>query len=141
MSELTKKTLVAGFLYHENKVLLLRRVGSKTFLPDFYERPGGHKEGAEDLETALAREFLEETGLSVIVGSQYFEYTHPIGETQYTEHSFFVKTQEDPTLISLSSEHNEYVWVSKDDLNKFKIDPNEKKAIIKGFENINSYSL
>ena len=139
MGELIKKTLVAGFLYHQDKVLLLRRVSSKTFLPDFYERPGGHQEGDEDLETAITREFLEETGLSIIVGSQYFEYSHPIDEIQYTEHSFFVKTEEDPILISLSSEHSKYVWVDKNELDQYKIDPNEKRAILEGFENIGSY--
>ncbi|MBT3813999.1 NUDIX hydrolase [Candidatus Woesearchaeota archaeon] len=139
MDKLTQKTLVAGFLYHQDKVLLLRRVSSKTFLPDFYERPGGHQEVDEDLETAIIREFLEETGLSIIVGSQYFEYTHPIDETQYTEYSFFVKAQEDPISISLSSEHSKYVWVDKNELDQYKIDPNEKRAILEGFENIGSY--
>jgi 8-oxo-dGTP pyrophosphatase MutT (NUDIX family) len=139
MGELVEKDLVAGFLYCQNKVLLLKRSSSKKFLRGFFERPGGHKEEGESLETAVTRELLEEANLSVMVGTQYFKYTHPINDTLYTEYSFFVKSNQEPLNISLSSEHDLYAWAGIEELDNYKIDPNEKRAIIQGFKNIGSY--
>ena len=56
---------VAVILIEENEILLVRRLGS-------YERmwciPCGHVEWDEDVREAGAREFYEETGLTVSIG-------------------------------------------------------------------------
>ena len=56
---------VAVILMEENEILLVRRLGS-------YERmwciPCGHVEWDEDVREAGAREFYEETGLTVSIG-------------------------------------------------------------------------
>ena len=85
---------VAGLLVHEGKLLLARHMRAKE---TYWVAPGGHVEGGEDLACALAREFLEETGLSVEVGelvmvndviapsrrvlNLYFEVEAPSAET------------------------------------------------------------
>lgn len=64
---------VSGILLHSNKVLLGRRVKDDPSLPGMWCSPGGGVEFGETLVQALAREFMEEVGLSIeIIDSQPF---------------------------------------------------------------------
>jgi len=133
-----KKTLVSGFVYHNKKVLLLKRNKNKKYFPEHYERPGGHLEKIDSsLEQAISREILEETGLDINIGKMYFTYSNKIDKISYTEHSFLVQLNELEHKIKLSEdEHVSYKWVSQEKLDNYKIDVNEKKAILAGFKTL-----
>jgi 8-oxo-dGTP pyrophosphatase MutT (NUDIX family) len=132
---MSEKTLVAAFIYHNNRVLLLQRSNHKKLFKDHFERPGGHKENADgSLEDAVARECLEEIGLNVEVGKKYFTYTNTIGDTNYTEHSFLVKLNGGGVV--LGDEHVSYLWALESELNNYLIDSYERKAILQGFAEI-----
>ncbi len=62
---------VFGLCHHDDRLLLVRH---RALLHDgsFWEPPGGGVEFGESLTDAVAREFLEETGLVVRVGSFLF---------------------------------------------------------------------
>jgi 8-oxo-dGTP diphosphatase len=57
--------VVAGLLYHEDELLLVRQQGPPDPLPS-YALPGGVVEPGELLTAALCREVKEETGLEVM---------------------------------------------------------------------------
>src|SRR5438046_10752887 len=54
---------VAFMLIEDNRVLAEKRKLTKTLVPGAVALPGGHMEGDEDPEEALARELLEELGI------------------------------------------------------------------------------
>jgi 8-oxo-dGTP diphosphatase len=53
------------FLFHEGRVLLVRRAPDAAILPGVYNGVGGHVESGEDLFGSARREVREETGLEV----------------------------------------------------------------------------
>lgn len=61
----TVEVAVGGVAVHDGKVLLVRRAQP----PDSgaWSIPGGRVEFGEDLREALVREFVEETGLEIVV--------------------------------------------------------------------------
>lgn len=55
-----------GICWHENKVLMVNHIGLGS--RNFWAPPGGGVEFGESLSETLEREFIEETGLQVVIG-------------------------------------------------------------------------
>lgn len=110
----------AFILNKKSQVLLVKRSDTDTFLPGFWELPGGGVDGEESPQEALEREIREEVGLSVSV-------YEPLKMSQYTlEENVekIIKTEicflcipEASTTVTLSHEHAEYRWVSQEEIN------------------------
>ncbi|MBI5886051.1 MAG: NUDIX hydrolase [Deltaproteobacteria bacterium] len=64
--------LVAGLIIRGNRLLLVHNVKHNGFR---VEPPGGKRHGNETREEAVAREVMEETGLSVHVGGLFGVYS------------------------------------------------------------------
>jgi 8-oxo-dGTP diphosphatase len=62
--------VVAAILSRGDKVLLCHRSPIRQWYPDVWDLPGGHVEPAEQPETALRRELIEEIGIEIGVVSQ-----------------------------------------------------------------------
>lgn len=60
---------VCGLCFHGNAILM---VNHDFYEHNFWAPPGGGLQFGEDMETALTREFVEETGLQVKVGDLHF---------------------------------------------------------------------
>lgn len=60
----------------DGKVLLIRRSRLERSSAGYWEFPKGRVEFGEHPETALKREFMEETGLRIDVGPIYRIYSH-----------------------------------------------------------------
>lgn len=88
--------VVCALLVRERHVLLVHRNSERAWAPDTWDAPGGHVEEGESDAEAMARELLEELGLSVppealvlvgrLTGADYdarvFQVTSFIGEPE-----------------------------------------------------------
>ena len=59
------KVLTLVYAHVDGKVLTLERGPHKTFLPGWFVAPGGKVEAGENIIASGAREFFEETGLTI----------------------------------------------------------------------------
>jgi len=125
-------------LFNLDEVLLLQySFNNKNDHSGHWEFPKGHVEiGESELETAL-RELHEETGIkevSIVKGFRHAIY-YDIRENSKIiskEVIFFIaqsKTQE----VILSSEHQDYEWLSKDDAFSKLTYNNAREALQKAF--------
>nr|MBP6888661.1 NUDIX domain-containing protein [Candidatus Paceibacterota bacterium] len=71
-----QKIVVTGFVYNEGKTLLLKRSSKESFLPEYWELPGGKVNFGEIPEDGLVREYKEETGLEISVGKPFRTFSY-----------------------------------------------------------------
>ncbi len=139
--EKVTKVSVAGFIYHQGKVLIVRRSKKEGFLPGVYEMPGGKLDFGEEPMTGVAREIEEEVGLEVAVIAPYhiFSYLTKGGALYTVEIDFLCKLESHPQKVALSDAHDKSLWITKKELEKIDITPLMKNAITKGFNIVPHY--
>lgn len=103
--------------------------------------PGGKlKEGELDFKESIKREIREETDLEIEVGdpfySWYFECPKNHRNSGKKIYTIGFKCLYISGKVKLSSEHNRYEWVDKNNYQKLKIKRNVFKAIEKYFSQI-----
>ena len=111
---------VRGVVRQEDKILILRRHPKSRNNPHKYELPGGKVDPGEFFDMALVREFKEETNLDVKIDS-LFEVVQdefisrrtnqPISTVQLMMNLEIMDGE-----VQISSEHDEYKWVSIEEL-------------------------
>jgi len=129
------RTGVKGALLRSGRLLVLRRRDDSEIWPGLWDLPGGGVEKGDDtLEHALAREFLEETGLRVRVGRVLdvsLQWVPVRAEPPFPSiRSCFrcsTRSRREPCLDS--SEHSEYAWVTRRDLRGLPAVPNLRPAM------------
>ena len=116
----------------------MQRSKDEDIFPGIWELPSGKREFFEDSQSSLTREIKEETGLSkikIIMPFYVFEYKvekqEEIRDT--TQINFLVKLLEDEE-VKLSKEHQNFAWISKDEVKKYKLSEETKKSILRAFE-------
>lgn len=94
----------------DGKILVLKRSAGDDHLPEVWETVGGGMDAEQTPQEALAREILEETGLSVTVGEPFnvFTFRKQTGEFKVGI-TFLCQTTDD--AVVLSEEHSEYRWI------------------------------
>lgn len=106
---------VKGLILHQGKALIIKRSVYDPFGAGQYECPGGRLEFGEELEIALNREIMEETGLTVTVERLLYAASFvKNANRQVVVLTWLCKSQSDQ--VTLSSEHTEYVWAGKDEM-------------------------
>lgn len=99
----------------EGKFLIVRE-------GDRWQAVGGRLEKGEKLEDGLRRETQEETGITDLTVGKVVHvdewFAKPEGELKHIVAIFF-HCQTAAHDIVLSDEHQEYAWVSADDLDKY----------------------
>jgi 8-oxo-dGTP diphosphatase len=136
-----QQAVVGGFMLNDKKeVLLVKRSDTDDFLPGLWELPGGGTDFGEHPTKALERELREEVRLQVMVGKplhvdDYF-MENKDKKIHRVEISFLCTIPKQDQKIVLSSEHQAYKWVAKQDVGKFELTDYMKKTIINCFENI-----
>ena len=111
---------VRGVVREDNKILILRRHPKSRNNPHKWELPGGKVDPGEFFDNALIREFKEETNLDVKIES-LFEVVQdefisrrtnqPISTVQLMMNLEIMDGE-----VQISSEHDEYKWVSIEEL-------------------------
>jgi 8-oxo-dGTP diphosphatase len=131
---IVQKIVVAAVIPYKNKVLLLQRSANEKIFPNLWELPSGKRENFESSIKAIKREVKEETGLNIeiIRPINIFEYkiqkTKIIKDT--TQINFLVKIK-GKNKVKISKEHQDFAWVYKKDLFKYKITKETKNTITK----------
>ena len=101
------KVRVGAYIFNKEKILLLKNVNG------VWSIPGGHLHHDEDIQEALRREILEETGIKVVT-LEFFRYSTKQNSCFLL---FFATTTEQE--IKLSTEHLDYKWTDLGYLEEF----------------------
>ncbi len=124
-----KKVYVKGFIQRssDDKILVLRRSATDTSRPLDWDFPGGTADSGEDIMEAGVRETKEEVGIDVALEAANLVHVSSAitpkkegikEEIAHFHFLFFVKTEGAPEVI-LSSEHDQYHWVSAEELESY----------------------
>jgi 8-oxo-dGTP diphosphatase len=135
--------VVAGYIFYENKVLLIHHSKLDLWLP-----VGGHIEPNETPDEALLREIKEETQMDVeIVNNNCMELVgnvkknlslpfnvnvHSVGDHYHC--CFFYVCKAKSNQIKINKELKNFAWFSRQDLNKNHVPVDVKNMALKGFE-------
>ncbi|PIT88864.1 MAG: DNA mismatch repair protein MutT [Candidatus Levybacteria bacterium CG10_big_fil_rev_8_21_14_0_10_36_7] len=104
----------------DKKFLLVKRSANDTFLPGFWELPGGKVEKKETSEEGLLRELLEECGMDV----EIVQVSHKKSFARHEKGIEFIETFylcriNHAGNVTLSDEHSEFEWINFDNLYKY----------------------
>lgn len=106
----------AGILIKNNKILLGKRSGDRTFYPDVWDIIGGHCKDNETPEQTVSRELKEEIGVTpvnLIHVAVLHESEPAMGDYEYT---IYVVTEWIGSPQNLApEEHSELLWVEIDE--------------------------
>lgn len=110
--------VLKGLIVHQGKVLIVKRAPDDEVGAGTWEFVGGKLEFGENLEEALERETLEESGLNITI--RKILYTSTFKTNPMRQVIFLVYLCEAiNTNVILSNEHTDYLWASTDQLRSF----------------------
>ena len=136
--------VVAGYIFHENKVLLVKHKKLGLWLP-----VGGHIEENETPDDALLREVKEETGLDIEILNQssiplegnakrnlatpFYSNVHSVGDH---DHScfYYIARALNPEEIRINKELRDYGWFSRKGLDKDFVPIDVRNQALRAFE-------
>ena len=134
--KIIQKIILGGVIIKNKKILILQRHKNEDVYPEMWELPSGKREYLEKSEDSLLREIKEETSLDVkiIMLISVFDYQikKPEEVRDSTQINFLVKPKN--TKVLLSSEHQNFAWINKKQINKYKLTEATKKVIKEAFK-------
>jgi len=110
----------------KGEILIMKRSPNEFNHPNFWDFPGGKVEDNETLEEAAVREAKEESGLDIELEGGYFNI-YKFEDRNIDVYSFFAKPK--TGKATLSEEHTEFKWITKEDLSNFEYTPSVKVVI------------
>lgn len=122
--------LVVGIAIERDGQILIARRAANDFMGGIFELPGGGVDSGETFEETIKRETLEEVGLQVVAILSLhkgFDYETPTNKVR--QFNFLVDVLEGEVQLE-PSEHDSFVWISQDDLDKYPM-TNEMRNSIK----------
>lgn len=122
---------VRGICEVNDRILLLKVRSKSSHDADKWEIPGGKVKQGEFFDDALRREYLEETGLEITIESLYNtiqnNYTACKTNEQVKSIQLILKVTSDSDEVTISEEHDDYRWFSKNEVDELI----EKKLLTK----------
>ncbi len=126
--DLIEKIAVGAIIVKSEKILLLERP-KNDFMGGIFELPSGNLEKGEYLSEGLIREVKEETGLDIKTIVRYvdsFDYLSGSGK-KVRQFNFLVELKKcEPVVLT---EHDSFIWVEPENINKFNITEKVKETI------------
>jgi len=106
-----------------------------------WEIPGGKVKKGEFFDDALRREYLEETGLKIIIEDLYNaiqnNYTACKTKEKVKSIQLIMKVTADTKDVCISDEHDEYGWFSENEVEQLIDDGKLTRAATETFKNKN----
>ena len=136
MKQINQRVVVGGVIAYGNRVLIVQRASDEEAYPDLWEVPSGKKEPLEKVTDAVLREVKEETGLTAeiikMVDVFNFSVEKPDETRDVTQINFLLKLIGN-SEVKLSNEHQNFAWITKDEINNYNLSEETKSAITKAF--------
>lgn len=112
---------VRAIIYHEGKILLLRRATGRETILGKYELPGGKIEYGEQPEDALRRCLHDDVGVHLQTAQLFDAITyidHDDRDIQYIVIVYNVALQEEHSDINLSINYSRYQWFMESEIQR-----------------------
>ena len=133
-----QRVVVGGVVLKDNKILILKRHENEKILPGMWELPSGKLEFNERPHEGVLREVKEETGIDAEVISPFDVFDYIIEKGDSKRHSvqinFLLKMVSE--TVKISDEHQDYAWVSQEELDNFEVSEKTKNTLLKAFEKL-----
>ena len=138
MSKQYQKVNVGGFLLLDNKLLVIRRSQKESFMPGYYELPGGKVNFGEDPKDDIIREFFEESNLKIKVLDPFntFADITENNNRHNIEIVYFVELTGNIDDLKLSDAHDDFKWITSEEVSTLITSDIMKNNIQKGFNKI-----
>ncbi len=110
---MNQRIAVRAIIRQDNKTLLLRRANGRPTILGRYELPGGKLDYGEQPEDALARNLIDEAGLTIQTAQLFDVLTyvdHDDRDIQYVFILYLVSLADGKSKVHLSQNYNHYVW-------------------------------
>ena len=144
LAEMKTDFVVAGYIFYNNKVLLIHHAKLDLWLP-----VGGHIDKDETPDDALIREIKEETGIDVEILNKssipldgnikknlavpFYVNVHSVVDQDHCCF-FYVCKAKNPKAIKINHELKNFGWFSKEGLNADHITADVRNIALKAFE-------
>lgn len=112
------RRIIAAAIVDENKILIARR--NYGTLAGYWEFPGGKVEQGETDAECICREIWEEFSVKIVVQKYLGEENFQVDNKNYDIVLYQAKLLSADVQLSV---HSEIAWVSKEDLEKYKLAP------------------
>ncbi|SDH10406.1 8-oxo-dGTP diphosphatase MutT [Winogradskyella thalassocola] len=120
MPQNLKSILVAAaIIQKDNKIFIARRSPHKH-LGGLWEFPGGKIEEGETDEECLYRELQEELGITINVKEFFMNNIHNYGNITINLKAYFCEIKSGEITLS---DHDQYLWVLKNELDNYEFAP------------------
>ena len=130
-----------GICEFNGKILLLKVRSRSSHDAEKWESPGGKVKKGEFFDQALKREFIEETGLEINIDSLYNviqnEYVACKTNEKVKSIQLIMKVSSASDEVTISAEHDEYKWFTKDELKELIDNEMLSKAAMNSFRQVN----
>lgn len=118
------KLIQKALIERNGKYLVTLRSKNAKYFPLYYDFPGGKLEFGEDFIDGIKREVKEETDLDCEVIKVLAEYEFDLDNKGQSTHRFKIyNVKVDSDEVKISSEHEGYLWVTKEELVNLKTEP------------------
>ena len=132
MKQINQRVVVGGVIVHDNKVLIVQRASDEEAYPDLWEVPSGKKEPLEKVTNAVLREVKEETGLTAEIVKVVDVFNFSVEKSDeirdVTQINFLLKLVGN-SEVKLSKEHQNFSWITKDEINNYNLSEETKTSI------------
>jgi 8-oxo-dGTP pyrophosphatase MutT (NUDIX family) len=108
-------------IFHQEKILLLKRSPTDKSHPNTWWLPGGHLEKGETLEQGVIREVFEES--DILLDPKDTQLVLQDVSTNGKPLFLFTATTDNPFVALKDGEHTEYAWVNPCDVLQYTCNP------------------